>query len=212
MQRLLLKLRGLGFKAREPREIDPRTLTRLDVCWAVAHGFGMTDAATGSVFHTLGSRLALNSGDRFRAARGLAAFALSASIAGRKGRKYTEKVLRTIRSLNAPLRHPYIEAFIKAGEGFAAYMLEDWITANERFAEAVVGFGERCVGATYELGTVRNMMGRTLVHRGRLVELEAQVAPALRDAVRRNDLFNVLKTFSRPSQSLSWRSRRTISS
>ena len=191
-QRLLLKLRGLGFVPREPAAIEARVLTKVDVCWAVAHGFGMTDAVTGTAFHSLGARLSLNSGDRRRAARALSACVLSASIAGKKGRKYTEQMLRKVRELNAPLRDPYIDAFTRAGEGFAAYMLEDWPTANARFRDAIVGFAERCVGAMYELGTVRNMLGRTLAQRGRLVDLEAQMAPTLRDAIRRNDLYNII--------------------
>ena len=127
-------------------------------------------------------------------------------------------MIRTIRALNEPLRHPFIDAFICAAEGFAAYMLEDWPTANARFSEAVVGFRDRCVGATYELGTVRNMLGRTLAHQGRLSEeLGAQVAPTLRDAVRRGDLFNVVNVrTTAKARSCRWRtttgsSRRTRS-
>ena len=191
-QRLLLRLRGFGFSPRAEETIDARTLQRLDVCWAVAHGFGMTNAAVGSAFHTLGARLSLNSGDTYRAARGLSGFTLSAAIAGRKGRHYTSQILAKVAELNTTLRHPYIEAFHHAGEGFAAYMLEDWPPATRAFEAAIRWFGERCVGTTYELGTVRNMLGRTLAHRGRLVELEALMAPTLRDAVRRNDRFNVI--------------------
>jgi tetratricopeptide (TPR) repeat protein len=191
-QRVRLLFRGLGFKAQDPARIDPRALTRVDVCWSVAHGFGMTDATTGTAFHTMGARLSLNLGDPFRAARALSGYALTASIAGRKGRRHTEQVIQAIRALNAKLRDPYIDAFSRAAEGFAAYMLEDWITASAHFAEAIVGFRDRCVGAAYELATVRNMLGRALAHRGRLRELEAQVAPTLRDAIRRNDLFNVV--------------------
>ncbi|HEY2512008.1 MAG TPA: AAA family ATPase [Polyangiaceae bacterium] len=191
-QRLLLRLRGLGFAPREPSSIDPRTLRRLDVCWAVAHGFGMTNAAVGSAFHTLGSRLSLDSGDAYRAARALSGFTLTASMAGRKGERYTAQVLAKVTELNGPIGHPYVEAFRMAGEGFAAYMLENWTPATRAFQDSVRAFGERCVGTTYELGTVRNMLGRALAHRGRLVELEALMAPTLRDAVRRNDRFNVI--------------------
>jgi hypothetical protein len=165
---------------------------RVDVCWSVAHGFGMTNATAGTAFHTLGTRLSLNLGDPFRAARALSGYALTASLAGRKGRRYTAEVIGLIRALNAKLRDPYIEAFSHAADGFASYMLEDWTTASGHFSEAIVGFRDRCVGAAYELATVRNMLGRALANRGRLGELEAQVAPTLRDAIRRNDLFNVV--------------------
>ena len=73
-------------------------------------------------------------------------------------------------------------------------MLEDWPAAGRQSLPPVRSwaFESDALGATYEPWTVRNMLGRALAHRGRFADLEALLTPTLRDAIRRNDLFNVI--------------------
>jgi hypothetical protein len=192
--RFLLRLRGLALAPRNAANSDPMATMRVDMCWTAAYGFGMTEAMTGQVFHALGSRLALQLGDPFRAVRALCGYAIAVSTGGLKSRAQTAEVIRTIRKLGAPLRDPYTEAFADGAEGFASYMLDDWTKAEVHFTTGEARFRDQCVGANYELGTMRMMIGRTLAQLGRLTELEERVGPILRDALRRNDLYNMINT------------------
>ena len=154
----------------------------------------MTDSMVAAAYHALGARLALRLGDPRRAARALCAYALSVSLAGAKGREHTMEAIERARALGSGLCDPYVDAFVAAAEGFAAYFLEDFATALPHFEKAEASFRDSCLGANYELGTVRTMSGRTLIQLGRLADAERYTGAILRDAVARNDLFSVINT------------------
>src|SRR5262245_37801249 len=91
--RLRFRIRGLTLRRRNPMTVPSREIMRVDVGWSAAHGFAMTDAMTGAIFHARGARMALDLGDPARAARALCSYAIWLSTAGRRGcRRATELV------------------------------------------------------------------------------------------------------------------------
>jgi hypothetical protein len=191
--RLLLRLRGLSFKLREASTISQREMLRFDVCSAAAFGIGMADTIRGAVFQYLGARLCLRLGDAKRATRGLCGLSLSLCTGGLKTAKWNAEVLRKARALGATVNDPYCNALIAGASGFGAYMLEEWTDARRFLLEAEVGFRD-LHGVTYELATVRMMLGRALMQLGRLNELDPYVGAPLRDAIRRNDVYSLVNT------------------
>ena len=71
--RLLIRLRGLGFRVRDESEIAASELTRIDVCWSASLALSYIDSFKGAVFQARHLLLALQAGDRSRIARALAA-------------------------------------------------------------------------------------------------------------------------------------------
>src|SRR5262249_685560 len=57
--RVLLRLRGIGFRRREADQIPPEELIRLDVCLAAAVGLSMVNVIQGAYYQTRALRLAL---------------------------------------------------------------------------------------------------------------------------------------------------------
>jgi hypothetical protein len=57
-QRAHLRLRGLGFRERDPSEIAPADLTRIDVCWSAGAGLSVVDTIRGADFQAEGCSLA----------------------------------------------------------------------------------------------------------------------------------------------------------
>src|SRR6185437_12323845 len=71
-QRVRLRLRGLGFRSRDPSEVAAADLTRVDVCWSAAAGLSVVDTIRGADFQTRGLLLSLAAGEPSRIARALA--------------------------------------------------------------------------------------------------------------------------------------------
>src|SRR5258708_26713207 len=70
LERLRLRWRGLDFAARDPTEVPPAALSRIDVCWSVGVGLGLVDAVRGFDFQVRHLRLAPEAGAAHPRARG----------------------------------------------------------------------------------------------------------------------------------------------
>ncbi len=186
--RLLLRLRGTRLGPRAVAGADPRAAMRVDVCWAAAHAFGMTDATIGVAWHALGLRLALDLGDPLRAARALAAYApLPVLTEGAAALGRSRALVREAREMSRGLTAPYVRAFASVAEGIIAWVSDDFRAAEGAFVRAEEGFRDHCVGVSYELGATRTLFARVLAHFGRIDRIAPYAGAPLRDAVRRKD-------------------------
>ena len=61
-----LRLRGLGFRPRDAREIEPRQLELVDISRSVAVGISVVDVIRGSDYQTRSLLLALKAGEPSR--------------------------------------------------------------------------------------------------------------------------------------------------
>ena len=106
-RRTLLRLRGLGYRERDPAEIPPETLTRIDVCWSAAKGLSLLDPARGQHFTARHVWLALRAGEPSRVSRALAFEAGHSAQGGLRTRARTAQLLQSAAAIAARIDHPH---------------------------------------------------------------------------------------------------------
>src|SRR5262249_54732538 len=125
-QRLRLYLRGLSYRQRSIEQIDPRELTRLDICQSASIGLSMVDTLQGAYFQMRGLLLALRAGDPERLVTALAMEAAHTSIGGSFTRSRTDRYLQATRALAGQGNRPYAHALVALAGGIAAALEGDW--------------------------------------------------------------------------------------
>ncbi|HEX8172519.1 MAG TPA: protein kinase [Thermoanaerobaculia bacterium] len=196
--RLRLLLRGLRSRERNPAEIAPAELQRIDVCWAVTTGLARIDNIRSAYFQPIHLRLALRAGEPYRTARALAAEACFAATKGDEGKRRTERIVtraeRSARSVGVP--HALGMAMMaRALESFYLGMFRD---AHEKAEEAEKIFRERCAGVSWEINTTVNYSLCSLAYLGELAQLAQRVPQRLREAQEHGDLYAGIDPVCRP--------------
>jgi serine/threonine protein kinase len=191
-RRAQIRLRGLHFKERNEKDIDPEVLQRIDVCWSVAAGLGLVDNVRGSYFQTRGLILALRAGEPFRISRALASEACFSSSAGGPSHARTMMLLEEAEALSAKVNIPYAVAWTAGSGGIAATLEGRWRAAVQHCEKAEVIFREKCMGVAWELWMMRWFTLWSLAYGGELDELSRRVPLRIRDAEGRGDLNAVI--------------------
>jgi hypothetical protein len=191
LRRLLIRLRGIGFRQRESAPADRQALLRIDVCLAAASGLSGFDPIRGAYFQAHGLLLALRQGEPCRAARALAMEAASVAGAGASTRAHTEKLLRTADALAQRAGRTDLIGLVTAMHGVAAFFqgrFRDSVTFCDR-AQGI--FRHHCTGVTWELDMTQTFSLRALTYLGELAELSRRWPVLLNEASERGDLFVV---------------------
>jgi serine/threonine protein kinase/tetratricopeptide (TPR) repeat protein len=105
-----LRLRGLGFAAREERRIPPKDLQRLDVCFGVGQSLAMVDYMCGAAILARGLLLALRAGEPTRLARALMVEGVTRAASGGKGVRDGEALVTTAEGLVTAAGNPQVLA------------------------------------------------------------------------------------------------------
>ena len=188
-RRARLRVRGLGFRERAAEEIAPDRLQRLDILWSVASTHGIIDHLRGIDFHTRHLRLALDTGEPMRIARGLAAETGYAALAGGVGERRTRELEEVTAALAERLGDPHVSAMSTTTRGLAAFLRGRWAVAEELCEEGARLFRERCTGSIAEARTAEIFALSALVYRGEFAAVARRVPDLLMDAERRGDLY-----------------------
>ena len=171
VQRARLRLRGLGFRERDPSEIAPADLTRIDVCWSAGAGLSVVDTIRGADFQARGLLLSLAAGEPSRIARALAMEAAHAASAGGSNRKATARLLDRADELASRVEHPYALGMVALARGVSAYLEGRWTLAQQECDRAETIFRDRCTGVAWELDTAHAFALWGLSHQGAVAEL-----------------------------------------
>ena len=152
-----VRLRGLGFRERDPGAIAPADLNRIDVCWSASVGLSVVDTIRGADFQR-GLLLALAAGEPSRIARALAMEAAHAASTGGPNRKTTERLLAIAEDLGRRVEHPYALGMVTLARGVAAYLEGRWTEAQKRCDQAESIFRDRCTGVAWEINTASALL------------------------------------------------------
>lgn len=189
-------LKARGFDYEQKGEYEPVDELRLDVYWSAAKGLSLIDPARGIDFQLRHVLLALDSGDRVRAARALALQCAHASSPGTAARVATAATVAAARALARRVADPAINGLAALSIAVAAYNEGRWIDALDLFAEAEQLL-EDCRGVAWEHDTLRHYQLRTLIALGRLAELRRLLPGHLQEVKARKDRFGETNTYTR---------------
>jgi serine/threonine protein kinase/tetratricopeptide (TPR) repeat protein len=187
--RLLIRLRGLGFRERDLGEIPPRLLTIIDTCWSMALGLAVVDNIRGADFQARHLLLALRAGEPYRVARALAMEAGFYAVQGGPTRERSARLTEKALALAQKTGNPHALGLAILTSGMAAYLVGQWRRAAELCEKALEILREGCVGVTWEVASGNNFLTSALVYLGEIRQLSHRVPALLDDAVRRGNLY-----------------------
>ncbi len=188
-RRLQLKLRGLAYAERDPSQLSPDQLIRIDTCRSVAIGLSNVYPIRGMDFATRHLLLALAAGEPYRVARALALEAGFSSVDGTRTRERTARLTHAALTLAERVGEPSAVGLAQLSAATAAYLEGDGGRACELFDRAEEILRDSCTGVTWELDTMLLYKFRLLVFLGRLQALFEQVPGALKDVMERGDIY-----------------------
>jgi eukaryotic-like serine/threonine-protein kinase len=195
-QRVRLRIRGLVYHERDPSQIAPADITRIDVCWSAAAGLSVVDTIRGADFQARGLLLSLAVGEPSRIARSLAMEAAHAASTGGSNRKTTSRLLNRASELANGVKDPYASGMVALARGVCAYLEGQWTLAQLECDRAETIFRDGCTGVAWELDTSHAFALWALSHQGAVAELSRRW-PILLDLARaRGDLYAVMNLSS----------------
>jgi serine/threonine protein kinase len=204
MARLWLRIRGLGFVKRDASQIAAEELTRIDVCWSIAFGFGLVDPVRGASFQQRNLSLALRAGEPFRVARAIAVEAayVARSGGGKRWRR-TEALLKRSFELAEESGEPAAMGQALNSAGIAAYLHGRFRETVDYMKRALDLLQSKCTGVAWEIATARSFLLWASAQLGAIRELRKLQASYLRDAQERGDVYAEV-TLSGGDSVLAW--------
>ncbi len=188
--RLLLRLGGFRYRARDEREVAPVQLERVDTTWAAAAAVAMVDTVLGAELQVRHLRLALGAGERWRVARAMALEAGLRSIYGVRARKRFDAAVAEGERLSEILQMPTVDAWVQGVRGLGAYQFGEFAEARRLCASTVEALTEHASSLFYELTSMRLMHVWSLYYLGELSEVAERVPELLREASEHGDRYS----------------------
>jgi hypothetical protein len=188
-QRVRARVRGLRYRERDARQISPETLTRVDICWSVVNGIGMTDPIRGLDFQARHLRLALAAGEPSRVARALAIEGFYSALSGQATHARSVRLTAHARRIADRIQEPHSRGLVAIASGMADYQTGEWAAALASFEEAVAILRAHCAGTEFEISTARRFAVNALFTLGSLGELCRRVPEHVAEAESRGDLY-----------------------
>jgi hypothetical protein len=186
--RAKVRLRGLKVTLREPADLRPRDLSRIDVYRALSFGLSMIDNIRGADFMSRCTYHALEAGERDRLVKVLSPQASLLASQGEAGQAQAARLVATARKL-AEGGPPGIMAWPLGAEAINSYFqgrLDDCLAV---MPQVIALFREHTTGAVWEIATARLFLALTLRLAGRYGQLRALCEEEVGEAARRGDLY-----------------------
>ncbi len=188
-----LRLRGLDFCERSSGELPDDDLFRLDVCWTASVGLSVVHPIKGAEFTIRFLLGALDAGDAYRVALGLAAEAAhTAAAPGIIRYRAPAELLDSASRLADRFDDAHAKALVKVMRSVVAYLEGHWRDIAGLAEEGGEMLRSGCTGVAWELGTANTMsfIGRSAT--GQFAENRRRLPSLIKDAESRGDLFNKL--------------------
>ncbi len=187
-RRILVSLRGLDWKPRDPALVPAHQLTRLDLLWSIAMGLSISDHIVGADYNARYLLRALPVGDPTRVCKGLASEAafLAAQGAVARARPIAEESL----AISEELGDRGLRAFATLALGMCEYFSCHFSSATQTLLDSE-GQLRELAGAHREAVICRQFLLFSLMYRGQLNEVVRRIKAYRVEAERRGDLFSM---------------------
>ena len=189
VKRIQIRIRGFNFTERKTSEVPEADLFRIDICWAVAAGLGAVDLIRGADFQCRHLLLALNAGEPFRIARGLAIEAAQSASRGVPAQARALKLVQQAESLAQRVGHPHALGLVTWARGITAYVNGRWKNAAELCEQAAEILRDQCTGVTWELSIAHRFLFSAMVYLGEIGEVSRRVPAMLAAALEQGNVF-----------------------
>ncbi len=189
IKRTQIRIRGFNFTERKASEIPEADLFRIDICWAVAAGLGAVDMIRSADFQCRHLLLALNAGEPFRIARGLAIEAAQGASRGVPAQARALKLVQQAESLAQRVGHPHAVGLVTWARGITAYVNGRWKNAAELLEQAAEILRDQCTGVTWELSITHRFLFSAMVYLGEIGEVSLRVPSLLAAALEQGNVF-----------------------
>ncbi len=189
LQRIRLRVRGLGFRERAEAELPAAALRRADVLFSVSSGLAFVDPFLGRVVQNLYLRTALDLGEPFRACTALCAELGYIGTAGSSQRPRAEALAARIEQLSRQIAHPYVIGLADSSIGLAAFLVGRWKEARDHLDRGLRVMRDHGTGVRWETDLAELFWLSSLFYLGETREMVRIVPRLLREAVERGDLF-----------------------
>ncbi len=190
--RLVIRLRGLGFRERQEKELDAQTLGRIDICWLGSMGLSHVDTIRGAEFNARGLLFALRAGEPFRLVLTLATEAVHASYRGRRNAAKADAIFDVASGLAQRLNRSDANIWVTGTRGIAQYLRGQWKASYENLIQAEAAIIETGTAAFWELQAIRSYIVIVSYMLGRMDEFARRVPRYLTEAVDRGDLYGAV--------------------
>lgn len=187
--RLMLRLRGLGYREREVREVPASRLMEVDVTFAVTEGLGFSDPIRGADFHGRSVLLALGCGEPSRVHRAIAAEAVFVSLRGTGTERRVGVLLDHMSALTETLGTSAARALDVGIRGLCAFNLGRFAECIDLCAQAELVYRDECVGFRFERGTAQLYQCFAMALGGHVRDMMRKFPQLVKEAYDRGDLF-----------------------
>ncbi|HEY8377125.1 MAG TPA: hypothetical protein VIK91_11580, partial [Nannocystis sp.] len=161
-ERARWRLRGLKFRERDPRTVDPADLVRLAVCRTLSSSLAVHDLARTALFQARYLNLAYKTGNIFHAACALAAEVGFVSAGGEPDRQRTEKLASAAQALVQRTPEALPRGLLTLSRGVAAFNLGRWRESIVLLEQSEQILRTECAGANHEILTGQSL--RLIAH------------------------------------------------
>ena len=155
----------------------------------MAAGLGAVDLIRGADFQCRHLLLALNAGEPFRIARGLAIEAAQSASRGVPAQARALKLVQQAESLAQRVGHPHAVGLVTWARGITAYVNGRWKNAAELCEQAAEILRDQCTGVTWELSIAHRFLFSAMVYLGEIGEVSRRVPALLAAALEQGNVF-----------------------
>ena len=196
--RLLLAIRGTGFRERPESQVAPEDLRRIDVLTSISAPLCLSSLIQGNALNVQATWHALRAGEPRRVVIGLTGLAAFAALGGTRTERRARRLVREAQTLAVHLQDPWATGRTVLAEGIFLKVSGQWKRAVERLERANEIFAT-CTGVRWEVETAQTLIHDALYWMGDWSRLARELPARRQDAEQRGDLYSATHVAARLS-------------